>query len=159
MKPRQADDRQRQSVRDELHAAIDRIVDAWPALDRQSRDMGRGFPTQGDGPGGAGSHGDPVARLALEDRLDPAVLAGAWLAEFESWRQAARRLASKSVGLLPSTMSEPAKLSLVGGRRARCECCGDPAEAGEFKLGRWCASCYRRLLRREQAPGTRTAGQ
>ena len=142
---RRAGDSQRLEVGKELHSAVDRVVAAWPILERQAEDMGRGFPSQGEGPGGVGSHGDPVARLALEERLDPALLASSWVAEFEAWRLEGRRLASRSTRLLPVVEAGPAPAAVE--RRPSCESCGEESEVPKLKMGRWCDGCYRRLLR------------
>lgn len=149
---RRADERQRESVRSELHGAVDSAVDSWPVLERQARDMGRGFPSQGDGPGGVGGHGDPVPRLALEDRVDPAVLAEAWLREFESWRRLGSVLASRARGLLPADVGsvERGRVNSV----EVCAECGDPIGDRVKRIDGnpyHASSCYFRVWRSGRA--------
>jgi len=89
-----ANDRQRESVREELKAIIDRCMDAWPAIDKQANEMGRGYPTGGEGSGQGGS---PTENMALNPTDDPALTAQEWLAQLTELRGQAKLLDSKRV--------------------------------------------------------------
>ena len=139
-----ADDRQRGEVRAELHAIVDGLVDALPVLERQARDMGRGFPSQAGGPSGGGGVSRPVERIALDGGSDPGALAGDALVEWARVLGGLRALDRRVRGLLP--VQPAASVEPAAGRVPRCESCGASGDA--FKMGRWCEGCYRRLLRR-----------
>lgn len=91
-------DHQRESVRAELHAIIDRAIDSWPTIERQAAEMGRGYPTGGQGSGG--DSGSPTENQALNHRDDPALSASEWLVALIELRGQARLLESKRVRCL-----------------------------------------------------------
>lgn len=147
-----ADDRQRQSVRDELHDCVDRVVDAWPVLERQAKEMGRGFPTQGDCAGPRGGAGSYVERVALEHAEDPALLAEEWLSALAEARAALVNLASKARWLLPVDPE-----SLERGRVnevENCALCNEPITGKTRRIDGQPyhpTSCYFRVWRSRSA--------
>lgn len=100
-------DLQRESVRAELHDIVDRCVEAWPVIERQAAEMGRGYPTGGDR--GGGNAGSPVENQALNHRDDPALSATEWLASLIEFRGQARLLNSTRVQCLALPQSPMAK--------------------------------------------------
>lgn len=126
----------------QLHAIIDRLIAAWPALDTQARDMGRGYPSANNGPTSRGTISRPVERIALDDDTDPAALATIALSEIERLIRDAKALDANVRGLLPDHTTTD-----IDG--PSCESCGTPGRPGTFKKDRWCDSCYRRILRHQ----------
>lgn len=151
-----ADDRQRDNVRAELHAAVDFVIDAWSHVDRMARTMGAGYPT-GGGSGGPSRmiiDGEWVdvtaverAVLTAEDRRsDVEREAREWLAGFAELRAHALVLERRARRLLPPT-AQPmlVRVSSV----ADCVNCGQPA-LPRPRAGR-CENCYRFRLRHDGA--------
>lgn len=152
LRPDQSPDaRQRDEARAELHAVVDLLCDAWPTIQRQARDMGRGIAstTGGDGGSGAGgTHSDPTARVALEARPDPAQRALEALAEFAEFRAMARNVERRVRGLLPASEE-----MVPRGRQNDVENCGDCHAPIVGKVRRidgvplHASSCYYRVHR------------
>lgn len=141
-----ANERQLDDVRAELHRAVDFAVDAYPTLNKQAREMGRGFPSGSMSYGGAG--GSPVEAAAFAD--DPAGRANDWLAEFDETRGHLLRLAGTARGLLPA---DPAELEKARGRQNSVEVCAECGDPIPDKVRRidglpfHATSCYYRVRR------------
>jgi hypothetical protein len=133
-------DHQLDDVRAELHAIIDRLIAAWPHLDHQARDMGRGYPSAGNGPRSRGDISRPVERLALDDQDDPSTTAHAALLELQALIHRAKFLDARVRGLLPDHTTHDT-------HGPKCESCGTHGKPGSFKADRWCNACYKRILR------------
>ena len=131
-------------IRAELHAITDRIITAWPELDHQARDMGRGYPSAGNGPRAQGDISRPVERIALEGHADPAAQAAQAIRDLEQLIRTAQHLDAKVRSLMPDRTTTPTS-------GAACESCGTAGRPGTFKRDRWCDACYRRILRRTKA--------
>lgn len=109
LRPEQrAEERQREEVRSELHDIVDQVIDAWPALETQAKEMDRGFPGGGDGgctcdPESCEHKGSIVERTALSEASDPARLAGECLAELLEFRGIAKNLSAHIRRAMPAT--------------------------------------------------------
>lgn len=119
MRPEQrASENQRDSVRAEGHAQWDRIMDAWSEIDRQSREMGRGYPSGGEGGGADG--GSLTERVAVgvcrceagridpskcacpsSTPFDPATAASDWLTHLQETRGHLKNLDGSLKRILP----------------------------------------------------------
>lgn len=119
MRPEQrASETQRDSVRKELHDQVDRLVDAWPVIERQSREMGRGYPSGSEGATGDG--GSLVERVALSGAFDPALASADWLAGFVEFRGHAKNLEGALRRVLPAD-----EASVDRGRVNEVEVCAE----------------------------------
>lgn len=94
-----ANETQRETVRKELHDHVDALINAWGQLEQQAREMGRGYPSGGEG--GGENQGTLVERVALSDAFDPATAASEWLAEFSEFRALGKNLYGKLKRVLP----------------------------------------------------------
>lgn len=132
-----ADTRQQDNVRHELHTIIDRLIDAWPTLERHARDMTRGYPTTNlDGPGGTSEH-TTVERQVIADlvdhQTDPAFDAHQALLGIDVIRLAARRLDGRVRNLLPRPTRETPTNVDEERRIAQCADCGEWILRGDLR--------------------------
>lgn len=84
-RPRRAVHHQREQVRDELHATVDRLIDGWPAVQHWASMATTGERSEGRG------GGVPDPTLALVARLEDN-RPHRWLRMLEQWRWDARHL-------------------------------------------------------------------
>lgn len=141
------DDRQRESVRDELHDLIDQCVDAWPKVIKQAREMGRGYPATSSGAGAGGpSHGDGYTPRS--GGPDPAARARDWLTEWAETIAHLRNTAGHSTRVLPANPAtvERGRVNTV----EVCSECGRPVITGKRLDGD---------LLHNESPGTDDHGQ
>lgn len=142
------DGRQLEALRSELHAIVDAVIGSWPVVERQARDMGRGFPSQSDGPSGSGGVSRPVERIALEERSDPGAVAAEVLVELDEMVAMVRRMDRRVRGCLPvpAASVERGRVSSVDA----CELCGEPILEKAKRidgLPYHASSCYFRVWR------------
>lgn len=124
------DARQLEQLRGDLRAAVDRVVAAWPTIDRQSREMTRGF-AGGEGLGVSGGGSDPTSSAGTDRRPDPATKAAEWLAGFKEATSALFNLDDRRSVLLPV---DPAEVDRQRINAEICTECGQPIVNGGKRL-------------------------
>lgn len=124
MRPEQrATETQRESVRRELHDQVNAVCDAWAEVERQSKEMGRGFPSGGEG--STGDEGSLTERVALSTAFDPALAASEWLSHLAETRGHLKQLSGDLKRILPVDPSkvERGRVNSVD----LCSECNEPA--------------------------------
>lgn len=136
-----ADQRQRDSVRSELHAIVDRLIDAWPALERHARTMTRGYPSTGLAAHGGTAELTTVERLAdahlFNHEADPAADAHLALDALDQLRHDARHLDGRVQQLLPRPTTHRMRPTDDADSESEpvddCADCGDPIPRGQLR--------------------------
>lgn len=140
---RKADSRQMQARRDECIDLVERIIAAWPLVQKQATEMVRGFPSSSLAGGGSGGSSESVVERALE-QYDPAQDAQDALTEFDSLLYQLRFVAKRFTRL-----TVPAPLKPAGDAATECDRChrlisgtvdSDPNRAG------FCRECFQAWL-------------
>lgn len=143
---------QLESVRQEMLEYVDYVCKCWPTIQKQAREMGRGFGSSSLGAIGSGgaSRVELEAERTIDDgRVDPAQRALDWLSlraeafgHLKSLAASARRLMPTSPEELKKQEEEAAKLR----GNEICVECGLPAVEGDIK--RWNNEVYHRTASR-----------
>lgn len=119
---------QRESVREHLHAIVDRCVKAWPEIQRQADQMGRGYPSSSTAiGGGSGSGSSPVEQAVITNAPDPANDAAEWVVLMSELYAVAKSLDNKRERLRVKTEKDWAEHRGRANTVEKCTECNEPA--------------------------------
>src|SRR5437879_2259345 len=116
------DARQLEQLRLDLRAAVDRVVATWPDIDRQSRELVRGY-AGGTGLGVTSGGADPTYVAGVDAGPDPATRAAEWLAAFKEATSALINLDDARAALMPV---DPKTIDRQRVNAEICPECGQP---------------------------------
>lgn len=149
-----ATDHQRKEDRKQMHKSLDDILDMREQVERQAKDMSRGYPSSSSGGGvsGGDKSASIVERIVVGGGTDLSADASDWLARWWRWRQDLYVLERTARSVLGDNIDKQRALAQQGERVNVvdiCTHCGMPAPQVRRIDGMpYCATtCYHSVRR------------